>query len=109
MWDNSVDHDRNAEWIMAVEKELKCVTEHGNIKNIKEYVFKHLRKMSNWKAPNIDELHGLWLKKLTSSPQVMAKHRDNFIQRGGVPNWIVEYRTVLIQKDARKGNAVGNY
>ena len=107
--DNSVDHDKNAEWIMTVEKELECVTEHGNINIIKEYVFMHLRKMSNWKAPSLDGLHGLWLKKLTSLPQEMEKHRDDFIQRGDVPNWMVEYRTVLIQKDARKGNAVGNY
>ena len=34
---------------------------------------------------------------------------DDCIQTGNVPNWMVESWTVLIQKDERKGNAVGNY
>ena len=28
LWDNQADHERNAEWIMKVEKELECVTQH---------------------------------------------------------------------------------
>ena len=39
----------------------------------------------------------------------MVKHLDVCIQTGDVCNWMVESRTVLIQKDARKGNVVGNY
>ena len=39
----------------------------------------------------------------------MIKHLDDCIQTGDVPNWIVESHAVQIQKDARKGNAVGNY
>ena len=39
----------------------------------------------------------------------MIKHLDDCIQTGDVPNWIVESQAVQIQKDARKGNAVGNY
>ena len=31
LWDNPVDHDRNAEWIMTVEKELEFVTLQDNI------------------------------------------------------------------------------
>ena len=39
----------------------------------------------------------------------MVKHLDGCIQIGYIPNWMVESRTVLIQKDERKWNAVGNY
>ena len=109
LWDNPIDHDRNTEWIMAVEKELECVTQQGKIDITKEDVFIHLRKMPNWKAPGPDGLHGFWLKKFTSLHQAMVKHLDDCIQTGDVPNWIVESRKVLIQKDARKGNAAGNY
>ena len=35
LWDNPVDHDKNAEWIMTVEKELECVTQQGNIKSLR--------------------------------------------------------------------------
>ena len=38
----------------------------------------------------------------------MVKYQDHCTQTGNVSNWIVESRTVLIQKDARKGDAVGN-
>ena len=39
----------------------------------------------------------------------MVKLLDDCSQTGDVPNWMVESRIVLIQKDAKKGNAVGNY
>ena len=47
MWDNPVDHNRNAEWIMKVEKELENVTQQGNINITKEDVSIHLQKMPN--------------------------------------------------------------
>ena len=39
----------------------------------------------------------------------MVKHLDDCIKTGNVSNRMIESRTVLIQKDARKRNAVGNY
>ena len=36
LWDNPADSDRNAEWIMAVEKELDCVRQQGNKSITKE-------------------------------------------------------------------------
>ena len=39
----------------------------------------------------------------------MVKHLDDCIQTEDVPNLMEESRTVLIQKDARKENAVGTY
>ena len=56
-----------------------------------------------------DRLHGFWLNNFTSLHQAMVKRLDDRTQTGYVPNWIVESRTVLVQKDAREGNAVGNY
>ena len=47
LWDNPVDQERNAEWIMTVEKKLESVTQKGNINITKEDVFIHLRKMPN--------------------------------------------------------------
>ena len=58
LWDNPVDHNRNAELIMTLEKELESVTQQGNINITKENVSIHLRKMPNWKVPDPDRLHG---------------------------------------------------
>ena len=54
-------------------------------------------------------LHGFGLKKFTSLLEAMVKHLDDYIKTGNVSNRMVESRIVLIQKDAREGNAVGNY
>ena len=48
LWDNPVDHDRNDEWIMTVEKELECVTEQDNINITKEDVAIHLLFIRRW-------------------------------------------------------------
>ena len=74
LWDNPLDHSRNAERIMTVEKELESVTQLGNIDITKKDVSIHLRKMPNWKAPDPDGLHGFWLKKFTSLHQVIVKN-----------------------------------
>ena len=58
LWNNPIDHNRNTEWIMTVEKELECVTQQGNINTTKENVSIRLRKTPNWKAPGPDGLHG---------------------------------------------------
>ena len=94
---------------MTVEKELECDTQQGNTHITKEDISIHLRKMPNWKALGPDGLHEFWLKKFTSLHQAMVKHLDDCIKTGDFPNWMLESRTVLIQKDARKGDAAGNY
>ena len=48
----------------------------------KEDVFIRIRRMSNWKAPGSDRLHGFWQKKITFLHQVMVKHLDDCIQTG---------------------------
>ena len=62
LWDNPVDHDRNADW-MPIEKELECVTKQENINITTEDISIHLWKMPNQKVPGPDELHRFWLKK----------------------------------------------
>ena len=78
LWDNPVDYDKNAEWIMTVENGQECVTQKGTINITKDDFSIHLRKMSNWKAPGPDGLHGFWLKKFTSLHQAMVKHLQSF-------------------------------
>ena len=85
LWGNLVDYDRNAEWIMAVEKEVEWVTQQGNINIPKEDVYLHLRKMPNCKALGPDGLHEFWLKKITSLHLGMVKHLHGCIQTGDVP------------------------
>ena len=107
LWDNPVNHDRNAELITTIENELECAIQESNINITKEDVPIHLN--IHHKAPNPDGLHGFWLKKFTSFHQEIVKHLDDCIKTGDITNCMVEDWTVLIQKNGRTGIAVGNY
>ena len=72
--ENPVDHDKNAEWMMTVEKELEYVTQQGSINITKQDISIHLRKVPTRKEPGSDRLHGFWLKKFASLDQAIVKH-----------------------------------
>ena len=65
--------------------------------------------MPNWKSPGLDGIQGYWLKRFTSLHEMIAQELNQCLVTGKVPAWMVEGRTVSIQKDPNKGNAVGNY
>ena len=62
LWDNTVDHGRNAEWIMTAKKEVECIAQQGNVNITKGDASIHFRKIPNCKARASDGLHGFWLK-----------------------------------------------
>ena len=97
---NQGDHKKNSEWIMKVDNELECVRQQDSINNTKEDISTHFREMRNCKVSGPNGLHGFWLKNSTSLYQAVIKHLDDCVQTGDVPNWMVESRTVLIQKNA---------
>ena len=65
--------------------------------------------MPYWKAPGFDRIQGFWLKRFTSQHQMLTEELNENIQSLSIPSWLVKCRTVLIQEDPAKGNAVGNY
>ena len=89
--------------------ELENVNIQENVEITKEDVTMQLRKMPNWKAPGLDGIQGFWLKRFTSQHQRLTEELNENIQSLSIPSWLVKSRTVLIKKDPRKGNAVGNY
>ena len=68
-----------------------------------------IRKISNWKAPGPDGVHGYWIKMLVSMQERIALHLQSCITRGEVPDWMTTGRTVLLLKDKSKGNEMSNY
>ena len=73
-----------------------------------EKVQQVVSKMKNWKAPGPDQLHGYWLKKLTSLHKPLASLYQESL-KNGCPQWMTQGRTILLQKDASKGTGVENY
>ena len=65
-------------------------------------------KTSNWKSPGRDGIQGFWLKKFDILHDKLLSHLNECVGKEDVPSWLVESRTVLIQKDQNKGNAASS-
>ena len=109
IWSNAKDHNRDASWLTEIRADLKEVREQGGMDIKKEDVRLAIRKMSNWKAPGPDGIRGFWFKKFDSLLPVITSSLKSCLDKGVVPTWMVKGRTVLIQKDAQRGNVASNY
>ena len=61
-----------------------------------------LKKVSNWKMPGHDGIHGFWFKKFTSIHYRLALEMSECLQPAHVPEWMTKGRTTLIQKTQTK-------
>ena len=64
-----------------------------------ELLKKTLKKISNWKTPGHDRIHGFWFKKFTSIHDRLALEMNRCFQDAQVPDWMTKGKTTLIQKD----------
>ena len=64
---------------------------------------KYTKKISNWKTPGNDGIHGFWFKKFTSIYDRLALKMNRCLQDAQVPDWMTKGKTTLIQKDPSKG------
>ena len=74
-----------------------------------ELLKKTLKKISNWKTPGHDGIHGFWFKKFTSIHDRLALEMNRCLQDAQVPDWMTKEKTILIKKDPSKGIAPNNY
>ena len=104
-----VKHNEEAPWLQRVKEKLENGQRQENVE-ITIHDVKHLvRKMTNWKAPGPDKVQGFWFKRFTSLHSRLSEHLQYCLEEGKVPEWMTLGRTVLIQKDTRKGNVASNY
>ena len=68
-----------------------------------------LKKISNWKTPGHDGIHGFWFKKFIPIPDRLALEMNRCLQDAQVPDWMTKGKTTLIQKDPNKGTTANNY
>ena len=88
---------------------MKAVKKQDNFQISEHDVSAAVRKMSNWKAPGPDGVRGFWFKKFDSLQPVLVSCLNRCLDSGEVPTWMVKGRTVLIQKDPKRGNIASNY
>ena len=105
LWDRPLQHNNNCKWL----NEITNQTRQKNITITSERIHKLIRRMPNWKASGIDQLHGFWIKYLNSLHQRLVEHLQACLEMENVPDWMTEGTTVLIMKDESKGPVVSNY
>ena len=79
------------------------------VKITKDDVKRKLKPMPDWKGARSDKTQGFWLKCFTAVHEALATVLNECVEVGGAPGWLVEGGTILVMKDSKKGNEVGNY
>ena len=109
IWSVEKRHNEEASWLGEVKGRMDSVREQGEVAVSVDDVVAGIRKMANWKAPGPDGVRGFWFKRFRSLHRVIAESLQGCLDSGGVPDWIVKGRTVLIQKDHPRGPVASNY
>ena len=109
IWGKEKQHKKDAEWLEELKKERGGLKQE-NISITEALVKQQCKKMPNWKSPGPDGVQGFWIKKFTTLHKRIADQMDDMINnRVEIPKWMTIGKTVLIQKDGSKGNAVENF
>ena len=75
-----------------------------------EMVIKQCRKMPSWKAPGKYGVQGYWIKNLSNLHERIAIQMNKILMgEDSPPAWMTYGRTVVCQKDLKKGIAAENY
>ena len=73
-------HNENTEWINNITRELEGL-EEGPKAEIHIDLFKTtLKRISNWKTPGHDGIHGFWFKKFTFIHDRVALKIKRYLQ-----------------------------
>ena len=102
-------HSENAEWINNISRELEGLEEGPKMEIHIDLLKTTLKRMSNWKKPGHDGIHGFWFKKFTSIHGRLTLEINRCQQGTEIPYWITKGKTTLMQKDPRKRTASNNY
>ena len=110
IWTMEKEHNKGAEWLSELKDEVKGRHSQEGVTISIENVTKQAKKMPNWKSPGKDGVQGYWIKNLTNLHDRIADQLNKILMgTDTLPKWLIHGRTVLCQKDPRKGNAVENY
>ena len=103
------NHNEKVEWINHITRELKELEEDPKVEIHTDLPQTTLKKVSNWKTPGHDGIHGFWFKKFTYIHDRLALEMNKCQQSAHVSEWMTKGRTKLIQKEPNKGTTLNNY
>ncbi len=110
IWSKPAQHNQEADWLSMIETKSESIPRQPEITVTENDIRHKLTTTANWKAPGPDLIQAFWMKKFTNVHQRMARHMNDIIRDPStIPNWLVEGRTHLILKDAKKGSEPENF
>ena len=65
--------------------------------------------MKNWTAPEKDEVHGFWIKHLTSLHPRIAQQLNQLLETATMEEWLSTGKTILLMKNKKAGAIPSNY
>ena len=65
-------HSKKAKWINHITRELEELEEGPKAEIHADLLKMTLKKVSNWKTPSNDGIHGFWFNKFTSIHDKLA-------------------------------------
>ena len=89
-------HNEKAEWINNMTRELETLEEGPKVEILIELLKKTLKKISNWKTPGHDGIHGFCFMKFTSIHDRLALEMNICLQDAKVQDWMTKGKTTLI-------------
>ena len=109
IWDNPIEHNRDAEWLNDVKDELSQCLAQEDVKISEVDMRRQLKKVANWKGPGPDGVQGCWLKSFTTLHGRVVLQLNEVLESDSVPQWMARGRTILCPKDPTTANAVENF
>ena len=81
-----IKHNEKAEWINDMTRELEGLEEGPKAEIHIELLKKTQKKISHWKTPGHDGIHGFWFKKFTSIHDRLSLEMNRCLQDAQVPD-----------------------
>jgi hypothetical protein len=83
-----VQFNNQAEWIPHLENEIPDSNNPHHIQISLEILIRNINSSHNWKSPGGDQIHNIWLKKITCIRKCLLDHFNGFIRE---PNTFPEF------------------
>ncbi|XP_067944501.1 uncharacterized protein [Watersipora subatra] len=109
IWAKPHTHEEDAKWIKEAEHDYKDLEKQTDMEINVVGLKRTLGRLSPWKAAGTDGVQGYWVKNFTALHTRIVNQMNEIIKRGTPTLWMTTGRTVLILKDASKGNIPSNY
>ena len=78
-------HKEKAEWINNMTRKIEGLEEGPKAEIHTDLLKTTLKKISNWKTPGHDGIHGFWFKKFTSIHDRLTLEMNKCLERARLP------------------------